>query len=865
MKKLFILGLSVLSMVLLAGCSDTTPEVNEVLEVLNSIEISSQVSEDFTLTVAKNNVIIEWTSNNEAIVVDGANASVTRADEDVKVVLTAKASKDDLKEEKVFNVTVIKSTLTDEDIVNEVANSLELASTTEVDLTLPTTGQNNTTITWATNNQTAITSTGVVTRADVDVEVTLTATVSLNSATKSKEFKVTVLKNDVEEIIMDELFISEYYKGASNNKYIEIYNPNDFAVDLSTYKLVQANNSSTFDTVASSYKLELEGSLAAYSTFVICNNSSVDALKETVEANASLSLFSTSNMISFTGDDAIGLFKNDTLVDIFGIDDGKRNNFEINGVSGTMVAIRNVGSTATTTWDSTEWKSNVPTTDNLLLDNVGIHLFEYESKAQEVALSLNVDYIQNDNFVLDINVLGTTITWTSSDSAIVINGANATVTRKDGNVVVVLTALVTDEENKTYTIEFDVLVEGNAITSIEGALQETAGSKVQLTNVTVFAKGSSGVFITDGVSSIYCYGNANMEVGKVYNVTGVTGVYNNIKQITNSAEFTLVEDGVVSSINPTTSTVEALTNVELNNGYYTINATINVSGSTVTLVSGDFSVTVNNSVSTSLEVLKSLHGATLDIDVLLINTNNTSGTTRYVVFAGDSNDLNVTDEIKVELAKNDLNVNSTVLSDIDLPTSGLFETSIVWTSNNEAVISTEGVVVRPTDADVTVILTATVSSNGVSDVISFEVVVKVLSEDGSADVQSITFDFSSLSGSADLSSSKLSAIFEGSNFSVSNMSKLYEGSGNGIRFGTSSVVGSLTIINSLNLNISKVEVVGHQWANDTDSELNINGVSQLLSQTSDLYTYDINTSNDLVLSSAVKRIYVTSITIYFVV
>ena len=37
--------------------------------------------------------------------------------------------------------------------------------------------------------------------------------------------------------LADDLFISEYIEGSSNNKAIEIYNPTDTAIDLTGYRL----------------------------------------------------------------------------------------------------------------------------------------------------------------------------------------------------------------------------------------------------------------------------------------------------------------------------------------------------------------------------------------------------------------------------------------------------------------------------------------------------------------------------------------------------------------------------------------------------------------------------------------------------
>ncbi len=103
-----------------------------------------------------------------------------------------------------------------------------------------------------------------------------------------------------------ELFISEYIEGSSNNKYIELYNPTNASIDLSTYDLVSyANGSSTITNT-----LTLSGTISAYGTFVIENSS--EALSVTAD-------LSTSNAVmSFNGDDAIALRNASVAVDIIG-------------------------------------------------------------------------------------------------------------------------------------------------------------------------------------------------------------------------------------------------------------------------------------------------------------------------------------------------------------------------------------------------------------------------------------------------------------------------------------------------------------------------------------------------------------------
>ena len=62
-----------------------------------------------------------------------------------------------------------------------------------------------------------------------------------------------------------DLFISEYVEGWSNNKALEIYNPTNLAIDLSSYSVSRYTNGAT----QASTPLQLEGIIEPYSTFVI--------------------------------------------------------------------------------------------------------------------------------------------------------------------------------------------------------------------------------------------------------------------------------------------------------------------------------------------------------------------------------------------------------------------------------------------------------------------------------------------------------------------------------------------------------------------------------------------------------------------
>ena len=86
---------------------------------------------------------------------------------------------------------------TDKEILERASQDLDyncpIPAKTTSDITLPTKGFNNTTITWASSNTDIISNEGKVTKASEETEVTLTATIKSGNETVSKAYKTTVL------------------------------------------------------------------------------------------------------------------------------------------------------------------------------------------------------------------------------------------------------------------------------------------------------------------------------------------------------------------------------------------------------------------------------------------------------------------------------------------------------------------------------------------------------------------------------------------------------------------------------------------------------------------------------------------------
>lgn len=118
-----------------------------------------------------------------------------------------------------------------------------------------------------------------------------------------------------------ELFFSEYAEGSGNNKYIEIYNGTGADVDLTPYVIKKATNGQGWSTSVE----DLTGNIGNGEVFVIAHASSAQTILDETDL--------TSTICYFNGNDAMGLFKNDILLDIIGDpDNDPGSGWEVAGV-----------------------------------------------------------------------------------------------------------------------------------------------------------------------------------------------------------------------------------------------------------------------------------------------------------------------------------------------------------------------------------------------------------------------------------------------------------------------------------------------------------------------------------------------------
>lgn len=226
----------------------------------------------------------------------------------------------------------------------------------------------NITSTTCTVSWTASTDNVGVTAYDVYQGTTLKTTVSTTSAsvtglTASTTYSFTVKAKDAAgntsnsssalsvttsstTSTASDLYFSEYVEGSSNNKALEITNRTGASIALSSYSIKkQTNGSGSWST-----GITLSGTLANNGKFVIVNSSISSACYSTASANLS----SSSTELTFNGNDAVGLFKNGTLIDVIGTFNGGTADFAIDQTlrRKTTVTVPKTTFNKTTDWDA---------------------------------------------------------------------------------------------------------------------------------------------------------------------------------------------------------------------------------------------------------------------------------------------------------------------------------------------------------------------------------------------------------------------------------------------------------------------------------------------------------------------------------
>jgi len=336
-----------------------------------------------------------------------------------------------------------------------------------------------------------------------------------------------------------------------------------------------------------------------------------------------------------------------------------------------------------------------------------------------------------------------TVVWTSSHPEYI--STTGVITQPaDENVEVTLTATITIADVEyTKDVVFTVakLASGTPVSTIAEGIALGADAYVEFQGMTVCAKFAEGqFFFTDGVDIMYVYTTLlSVEVGQVYDITGVFVWYYNAPELTGSATQPLkvvASGAAVSELTPTAVTVsEAIADLDVPSAttpfyYHMVTVTGTVYYDAALGTYGTFLVPTGYDVNTPLDttvtdaimiyyksdisVISALAGQTITVDLMMYGWR-TDKLVWYANFWGTAEDveINIVDDAEAV---------ATALAAVTLPTSiiegttltlpaELYGVTLTYASDNEAIInSTTGVVdvsTLTTQETVTITVTAT--------------------------------------------------------------------------------------------------------------------------------------------------------------
>ncbi len=271
-----------------------------------------------------------------------------------------------------------------------------------------------------------------------------------------------------------ELMISEYIKGISNDKAIEIFNPTPFPVDLSEYIIGSFVNGATVPSPIYS----MSGTLSPGGVFVVANSQASAGILDVADA--------TAGVATFSGNDAIALLHNNIPVDIIGVigqDPGNSGWVFGNGSTVNHVLVRKSQFTApSTNWavSSGQWLVYDPGD----FTHIGNH---------SAALCSNIAYVgfENTAVIVDENIGSVFVTVnaynvTQAFSAIVDISSESTIAGSDYTDIFPLT-MNFDEDNTTFIIEVPIIddLEEEDLYEYFTMTLSTDSTQAQITNANI--------------------------------------------------------------------------------------------------------------------------------------------------------------------------------------------------------------------------------------------------------------------------------------------------------------------------------------------------------------------------------------------
>ena len=211
MKKLFTILLMTVSLLALAGCKDPVVEEKPIIEQVKAVLTINTELGEVTLPTEISGVTITWSSSKPNLVT--SEGVIIKPAVDTSTSLIATLSYEDRLMTKLFEVVILGDVSVDYNKVQMAIDTIafeEYELIEDIDLILLV---DDITVTWSSDDDTTISSAGVVTRPVADAgnaTVTLTATLTYNEIIIEKDFVFTVI-----DLTQTVVYLG-YYSGADD-------------------------------------------------------------------------------------------------------------------------------------------------------------------------------------------------------------------------------------------------------------------------------------------------------------------------------------------------------------------------------------------------------------------------------------------------------------------------------------------------------------------------------------------------------------------------------------------------------------------------------------------------------------------------
>ena len=145
----------------------------------------------------------------------------------------------------------------------------------------------------------------------------------------------------------DDLFISAYLEGASDDKAIEIYNPTASSISLDNYKIRRYTNGSSSPTTIA---FTSGATIAANDVYVVANSKGATGLLAVADQ--------TTGSMQHNGDDAIALYNGTSNIDVIGVigvDPGTNWTVGSGSTKDHLLKRKSSVLTGVTSWNTSQW------------------------------------------------------------------------------------------------------------------------------------------------------------------------------------------------------------------------------------------------------------------------------------------------------------------------------------------------------------------------------------------------------------------------------------------------------------------------------------------------------------------------------